>query len=164
MNVKTLSMVIAISAIFSLFCYFYGDKRFNSSSTEELNCGASVSLKLVSKDDLYLKANVQIAIHFSDEANKKSYVTEYGDVFAGSNQYAIDRNVRLVFLESKKNGYSEVQREGIDRNATDDLPDDIAQKIFSSQTVFFYKIEKLSSNVWRLSDLRRTILICRAIT
>ncbi|MFP2693932.1 hypothetical protein ACLETS_23150 [Enterobacter ludwigii] len=164
MNAKIIHTGVAISLLVVLVFGYITFSHFRENKNPELNCGANTYLQFSLKDGVFLQANAQIVIHFVNQVKKQSYVTEYGDVTFGGDHYVLDRNVRLMFQESNINGFSEVHREGVDKNDTDNLPDSIAKKIFSAQTVYFYKIDKISNEVWRLSDLRRTILVCRVIS
>lgn len=160
MIVKTSSQLkvisgIAILSLLSLVVFFYTSTR-----VPELSCAADVRINMSSNEPA---ANISGMVHmvFHLVPGARSYVSEYGVLTIGNDKYKVDRNARLIFGRKQQNGYSEVQREGVDKNKSDTLPDAIAEKMTSSQAVFFFKIDKLRDGIWRISDLRRTIIVCK---
>lgn len=162
MRVKTMSILFIISSIAMLTIVFVIMR--SESTVEELNCSGNVDILMSSSGVQTLDGDIQITAHIVPVNGRRSYVAEYGKVIYGGKSYIIDRNVRLLFTETKSNGFSEVHREGIDKNQSDTLPDHIAQALLSSQSIFFYRLDKIQNGIWRLSDLRRTIFICKVIS
>lgn len=163
MTVKTSSWLKSISGLILLLFLFAAAIFYVPSKTSELNCAAEVRINVYAGEQ---ESEINGVVHmiFHLPRNGRSYISEYGVVSVGEKRYKVDRNVRLVFSDKKSDSYSEVLREGIDKNMSDTLPDDIAEKMTSSQRVFFFKVDKLREDVWRISDLRRTIFICKKIS
>lgn len=163
MTVRITSIFIAVSILITIIGLAINAMFQSFSVPDELNCSGNVDIRVMQSGNEVLSGDIQITAHIVPFAKKRSYVSEYGYVVADGKKYIIDRNVRLLFSESKKNGFSEVHREGTDKNPADTMPDAVAKLLISSQSIFFYKLDKLQNDIWRWSDLRRTILICKVV-
>ncbi|MEO3992305.1 hypothetical protein [Pseudocitrobacter cyperus] len=163
MIVRITSIFIVVSLLITLIALAINAMFRSLSVPDELNCSGNVDIRVMHADSEALSGDIQVTAHIVPFAKKRSYVSEYGYVVAEGKKYIIDRNVRLLFSETKTNGFSEVHREGTDKNPADTLPDAVAKMLISSQSIFFYKLDKLQDDIWRWSDLRRTILICKVV-
>jgi hypothetical protein len=155
MNVKTIFLMVSTSLIILVLVGMFFLR--NEHEYNDIDCATTIDLSL-NDDGETLTGHVSMVLHFNDSGS--SYISEYGEITYNNYHYILDRNVMVKFQTGNRNGYAEVTRENIDKNKTDTVPDDVMEKIMSSQSVFFLKKQKLLDNVYRLKGLRRTALIC----
>lgn len=159
MNVRILSVSIPISLF--IFCSVFV-LAHHFTQPDAIDCSGQVNLEI--KNNINnLKGDVYISAHIIPESGERSYVSERGYFLLGSQRFIVDRHVRLLFNDVNDNGFSEVTVEGIDKAPGDTLPEALYNKIYASQTMFYYKFEKIQSHLWRWRDLRRTLLMCKVI-
>lgn len=157
MNVKTSSRLKVISIVAVLILLFVGALLYVPQSESDLDCTADINLNM-DDGEQKLDARIHLAVHFVPDA--RSYITEYGVVNYGDQRYIVDRYVRLRYSDDSNHAFVEFQREGIDKNSSETLPEVLSQKLTSAQKVFFFKVRKLHNEIWSISDLRRTVLVC----
>lgn len=160
MNVKTTSRLKVISLVAVLILLFVGALLYVPKSKSDLDCTADIHLTMDS-DEEKLDARIHLVVHFVPDA--RSYITEYGVVNYGDQRYIVDRYVRLRYSDDSNHAFVEFQREGIDKNSGETLPEFLSKKLTSAQKVFFFKVSKLHNEIWSISDLRRTVLVCSKI-
>lgn len=157
MNVKIPSRLKLISLALVLILIFVGALMYVPENKNDLDCTADINLDMSSGEEK-LDATIHLVVHFVP--NERSYITEYGVVNYGDKRYIVDRYVRLRYADDNRHAYVEFQREGIDKNSAETLPEALSQKLTSAQKVFFFKVRKIGNKIWSISDLRRTVLVC----
>lgn len=157
MNVTISSRLKSVSLGIATLILFFGALFYDPRTRNELDCTADINLNIGDENDK-IKAAIHIVVHFVP--NVRSYITEYGTVQAGTMRYVLDRYVRLRYTDSNSQAFVEFEREGIDKNSRETLPESISKRLTSAQKVFFFKVRKLHGKIWSISDLRRTILVC----
>lgn len=125
-----------------------------------LTCSSKIHLSLNSqKDDVDIKGEVLLVFRIYSETN--GIVSEVGSVNVNEKNYSINRTAMLKFIGQEPDGYLRTQRVSVVKNENDDLPDAITDLLMSKQTLFFYKIMPITSNIYGIRDLRRTLMVCR---
>lgn len=160
MNVKTSSRLKVLSLVTVLSLLLAGTISYVLGNKNDLDCNADIDLDMYSGEEK-LNAAIHLVVHFVP--NGRSYITEYGVVNYSGQRYIVDRYVRLRYIDDNHHGFVEFQREGIDKNSAETLPEKVSQKLASAQKVFFYKVRKLHNGNWSISDLRRTVLVCSKV-
>lgn len=110
--------------------------------------------------DNKLYAEIKINIHFTNKNEIK--VSEYGTIKFRNQEYVTDRFIIMQASNEKNSGYREIKREKIIKNERDNVPTSLSDILTSKQPILYYKFEKMDDLVWKISDLQRTILICRS--
>ena len=59
-----------------------------------------------------------------------------------------------------ENDFYKVTKDEVITNRQDNAPITLVQKLISNQPVYYYKIQKIDDDTWRISDLQRTIFLC----
>ncbi|MGX7884765.1 hypothetical protein ACWTWO_10080 [Enterobacter hormaechei] len=157
MNVKTSSRLKWASLAVLLILVFIGALLYVPKDTRALDCITDMNLEL-GKDNDKIVANVHLVVHFVPDA--LSYITEYGIVTYNNQRYIVDRYARLRYSGDNTHSFTEFKREGIEKNSSETLPEFLSEKLTSAQKVFLFKVRKLQGEVWSISDLRRTVLVC----
>lgn len=160
MNVRILSILLLIS-LCVLFSFLFFIRHFLQS--ESIFCSGLVDVK-INNDVNKISGSVFFSAHIMPEKGKRGYVSERGYFTVDSHKFTVARHVRLFFNDVNDNGFSEVTIEGIDKSSEDTLPDELYNKLYNSQKVFYYKFEKIQGDLWRWRDLQRTLLICKVTT
>lgn len=155
MNVKITSMLIMSSMI--MIAIFFILNHTNNNAI--LFCDGTINAHVKNEEGHFIDANVRITMKFS--ASGKSYAYQIGNVIDNEKTYRVNRFTILEFLNKDSKGYYTVNRLGISKNVTDDLPDVYTKLLMSSQNTVFYKINDLGDNIWSLQDLRRTVFFCK---
>ena len=160
MNVKIMFLTVISSILLTALIVSFS--MLNKTPARDLDCTATVVIRVAGHEDIEnLNGRIMIGLHFTDKGS--SYIAEYGILTVGDKSYTLDRNVKVRFNGGDVNGYSELVKERIDKNITDTVPDDVMNRVMSSQSLFHLKIDELQENVFRVRGLRRTLLICTGI-
>ncbi|MFP5974979.1 hypothetical protein [Enterobacter mori] len=157
MNVKTSSRLKWASFAVLLILVFFGALLYVPTDTRALDCTTDMNLEL-GKDNDKIVANIHLVVHFVPDA--LSYITEYGVVTYNNQRYIVDRYARLRYSGDNTHSFTEFKREGTEKNSSETLPEFLSEKLTSAQKVFLFKVRKLQDEVWSISDLRRTVLVC----
>lgn len=164
MNAKITSLIIITSmstaVVASLLTAIVWYNIFERHLTLPLNCTAMVyvdSNQNQSEQDK-LRASLKIVFHIQDDL--KMRVTEYGSVEYNGKEYTLDRMVNMTMSARTQNGFYEIARDKAISNIKSNVPPLLLEHLASSQPVLFYKIDKIATDVWRISDLHRTIFVC----
>ncbi|UWX94199.1 hypothetical protein N2K86_04440 [Enterobacter mori] len=157
MNVKISSRLKQASLVVALIALFIAALMYVPNNKNALDCTADIILELGKGDDT-IDADIHLVVHFEPEV--QSYITEYGVVNYDNKRYIIDRYARLRYSRDDHHSFVEFKREGLDKNSAETLPDALSEKLTSAQKVFLFKVRKLHDDIWSISDLRRTVLVC----
>lgn len=165
MSVKITSIITIISsvtvlaaALISAVIWFNMFERHNALP---MSCTAMIYINSgESKERVDIpRASLKFVFHVQDDL--KMHVTEYGTIKYQGKEYLLDRVVKLTVSPKTQNGYHEVTRNGIVSNLKENVPASLIEHLVSSQPILFYKIEKIDSDTWKISDQQRTIFVCR---
>jgi len=158
MSAKTIFILTITNVIVIAVCYMYFYHK--NEAGDILICDGNLKLESTAKENVNIKVEARIAIHFTKH---DSYVSELGTVSVGDKTFHVDRNVKYVFSEKSSTGFYTATRIGVVKNQKDNSPDEVTALLTSAQTVFHYRVRNLNDNIWSLEDLRRTILICKSL-
>ncbi|HAT7654815.1 TPA: hypothetical protein JAX49_005963 [Klebsiella michiganensis] len=106
-----------------------------------------------------ISGNVKIVFHITEKGHV--VVNEYGTLENEGKEYIVDRSGDMTITKNTENGFHKVVKGNFTANKQDTTPPELTEKLTSSQSVFFYKIQKIDDVTWRISDLQRTIFMCR---
>lgn len=158
---KTISILktfsIAINIILLLAIAFIGYKLFVIENVFPMNCMSSFYINKGEANGV--SGNVKIVFHITE--NGHIVVNEYGTIKNEGKEYIVDRSGDMTITKNTANGFHKVVRGSFTANKQDTTPAELTEKLTSSQSVFFYKIQKIDEVTWRISDMKRTIFMCR---
>ncbi|HAS1025651.1 TPA: hypothetical protein I3777_003254 [Enterobacter cloacae] len=106
-----------------------------------------------------INGNIKIVFHITNDGLVT--VSEYGTLNYYGKEYLVDRTGNMTIDTDVQNGFHKVTKGKFLANPQDNAPSVLVQKLTSSQPVLHYKIQKLDTKTWRISDLQRAIFICR---
>ncbi|EMG7110572.1 hypothetical protein V5J96_001793 [Enterobacter cloacae] len=106
-----------------------------------------------------INGNVKIVFHITNDGLVT--VSEYGTLNYYGKEYLVDRTGNMTIDTDVQNGFHKVTKGKFLANPQDNAPSVLVEKLTSSQPVLHYKIQKLDTKTWRISDLQRAIFICR---
>lgn len=136
---------------------FIGYKLFIIEDILPMNCMSSFYINKGEANDV--SGNVKIVFHIT--GNGHVVVNEYGTIENQGKEYIVDRSGDMTITKNTANGFHKVIRGSFTANKQDTTPAELTEKLTSSQSVFFYKIQKIDEVTWRISDMKRTIFMCR---
>jgi hypothetical protein len=152
---KISSLVVNIILLFAV-C-FIGYKLFVIDNYLPMNCMSSFYINKDGGTDI--TGNVKIVFHITEKGHV--VVNEYGTLENEGQEYIVDRSGDMTISKTTVNGFHRVIKGSFTTNKQDTTPPDLTEKLTSSQSVFFYKIQRIDEDTWRISDLKRTIFMCR---
>lgn len=165
MSAKTLSIITIISSVTALGAALVSAviwfNMFERHDAIPMNCTAMIyvnSGESKEREDIP-RASLKFVFHVQDDL--KMRVTEYGTIRYQGKEYQLDRLVNMSMSPKTQNGYHEVTRDSVISNLKDNVPAALVEHLVSSQPILFYKIEKIDSDTWKISDQQRTIFVCR---
>ncbi|HCM9621157.1 TPA: hypothetical protein N5N89_003551 [Enterobacter cloacae subsp. cloacae] len=106
-----------------------------------------------------INGNIKIVFHITNDGLVT--VSEYGTLNYYGKEYLVDRTGNMTIDTDVQNGFHKVTKGKFLANPQDNAPSVLIEKLTSSQPVLHYKIQKLDTKTWRISDLQRAIFICR---
>ncbi|HDC4352779.1 TPA: hypothetical protein O8L21_004117 [Enterobacter cloacae] len=106
-----------------------------------------------------INGNIKIVFHITNDGLVT--VSEYGTLNYYGKEYLVDRTGSMTIDTDVQNGFHKVTKGKFLANPQDNAPSVLVEKLTSSQPVLHYKIQKLDTKTWRISDLQRAIFICR---
>ncbi|EMC9752897.1 hypothetical protein IOC47_19070 [Enterobacter cloacae] len=106
-----------------------------------------------------INGNIKIVFHITNDGLVT--VSEYGTLNYYGKEYLVDRTGNMTIDTDVQNGFHKVTKGKFLANPQDNAPSVLVEKLTSSQPVLHYKIQKLDTKTWRISDLQRAIFICR---
>ncbi|HDC4443305.1 TPA: hypothetical protein O8U43_001468 [Enterobacter cloacae] len=106
-----------------------------------------------------INGNIKIVFHITNDGLVT--VSEYGTLNYYGKEYLVDRTGNMTIDTNVQNGFHKVTKGKFLANPQDNAPSVLVEKLTSSQPVLHYKIQKLDTKTWRISDLQRAIFICR---
>ncbi|EKD5156661.1 hypothetical protein OR235_000145 [Enterobacter cloacae] len=106
-----------------------------------------------------INGNIKIVFHITNDGLVT--VSEYGMLNYYGKEYLVDRTGNMTIDTDVQNGFHKVTKGKFLANPQDNAPSVLVEKLTSSQPVLHYKIQKLDTKTWRISDLQRAIFICR---
>ena len=106
-----------------------------------------------------INGNIKIVFHITNDGLVT--VSEYGTLNYYGKEYLVDRTGNMTIDTDVQNGFHKVTKGKFLANPQDNAPSLLIEKLTSSQPVLHYKIQKLDTKTWRISDLQRAIFICR---
>ncbi|HAS1030344.1 TPA: hypothetical protein JHK39_003856 [Enterobacter cloacae] len=106
-----------------------------------------------------INGNIKIVFHITNDGLVT--VSEYGTLNYYGKEYLVDRTGNMTIDTDVQNGFHKVTKGKFLANPQDNAPSMLVEKLTSSQPVLHYKIQKLDTKTWRISDLQRAIFICR---
>lgn len=158
---KTISILkifsIAVNIVLLLVIAFIGYKLFVIDKYFPMNCMSSFYINQGEKNGI--SGNVKIVFHITEKGHV--VVNEYGTLENEGKEYIVDRSGDMTITKNTENGFHKVVKGHFTANKQDTTPPELTEKLTSSQSVFFYKIQKIDEVTWRISDLQRTIFMCR---
>lgn len=159
MNVKTLSILIqfSIASIFVLLTLFFLFV-YKGGGYLPMQCMSTFYINLGKNDDI--TGSIKIVIHNTDDG--LMVINEYGALKYNGQEFIVNRSGSMNISKVDKYGFHKVTKGNFVSNPLDTAPAEIIEKLTSRQSVFYYKIQKIDDFTWRISDLQRTIFICRS--
>ena len=106
-----------------------------------------------------INGNIKIVFHITNDGLVT--VSEYGTLNYYGKEYLVDRTGNMTIDTDVQNGFHKVTKGKFLANPQDNAPSLLIEKLTTSQPVLHYKIQKLDTKTWRISDLQRAIFICR---
>ncbi|RDB39163.1 hypothetical protein DPX44_13355 [Enterobacter cloacae] len=106
-----------------------------------------------------INGNIKIVFHITNDGLVT--VSEYGTLNYYGKEYLVDRTGSMTIDTDVQNGFHKVTKGKFLANPQDNAPSVLVEKLTTSQPVLHYKIQKLDTKTWRISDLQRAIFICR---
>lgn len=165
MSAKTISIITIISSVIAfvaaLFSAVIWFKFYEQHDPVPMDCTAMIyvnSGESKEREDI-LRASIKFVFHIQDDL--KMRVTEYGTIKFQGKEYFLDRLVNMTMSSKTQNGYHEVTRNSVVSNLKETVPPSLIEHLVSSQPILLYKVEKIDSATWKISDQQRTIFICR---
>lgn len=152
------TFIYLTSALFLVFiaCMIF----FSMKNSVEINCQSSVSVHVNSDiNNIHIKGKIKFSYHLV--SGGESHVSQYGVIESNGVHYIIDRIGKVHFTKQGYNDYYELVREGYEKNLQDNTPDQIYDLLISKQKKFQYKMQKYDKDYWQISDIRRTLLLCK---
>lgn len=160
MNAKTISILTIFSFILNISIViaigYLGYKIIDTKTYLPMNCMATFHINMDSNNDI--KGNVKVVYHIT--RNGLVVVNEYGELQYKDNEYIVDRTINMHMSSITENDFYKVTKDEVITNRQDNAPITLVQKLISNQPVYYYKIQKIDDDTWRISDLQRTIFLC----
>jgi hypothetical protein len=126
-----------------------------------MNCMSTVHINYEDSKNVQqgINGNIKIVFHITNDGLVT--VSEYGTLNYYGKEYLVDRTGNMTIDTDVQNGFHKVTKGKFLANPQDNAPSVLVEKLTSSQPVLHYKIQKLDTKTWRISDLQRAIFICR---
>lgn len=126
-----------------------------------MNCMSTVHINYEDSNNVQqgINGNIKIVFHITNDGLVT--VSEYGTLNYYGKEYLVDRTGNMTIDTNVQNGFHKVTKGKFLANPQDNAPSVLVEKLTSSQPVLHYKIQKLDTKTWRISDLQRAIFICR---
>lgn len=126
-----------------------------------MNCMSTVHINYEDSKNVQqgINGNIKIVFHITNDGLVT--VSEYGTLNYYGKEYLVDRTGNMTIDTDVQNGFHKVTKGKFLANPQDNAPSLLVEKLTSSQPVLHYKIQKLDTKTWRISDLQRAIFICR---
>ncbi|MEH0887039.1 hypothetical protein [Enterobacter sp. UNJFSC 003] len=165
MNAKTTSILtiinIALSLLLLPLLVVAIHKLVGIYSYLPMNCMSTVHINRADEKNALdgINGNIKIVFHITNEGLVT--VSEYGTLNYHGKEYLVDRTGNMMMDKDVQNGFHKVTRGKFVSNLQHNAPSELTEKLTSSQPVLHYKIDKLDTETWRISDLQRSIFICR---
>lgn len=165
MNAKTTSILTIINAVLILLILpllvvgIY--KVVGIYNYLPMNCMSTVNINYEDSKNAQkgINGNIKIVFHITNEGLVT--VSEYGTLNYFGKEYLVDRTGNMTMDTNVQNGFHKVTKGKFVSNPHDNTPSELTAKLTSSQSVYHYKLHKLDTETWRISDLQRSIFICR---
>lgn len=163
MNVKTiltlkstkltiLVFTIIATLLFVILCLIAPSK--------DIDCVAEININIHNNDEqVDIDGTVSYFYHFIKKG--ESHVSEYGSVVYNNKKYILDRTARILATDTKNTNYKEIRKDNIKKNFQDNMPDNVYDIIMSKQKVLFWRIQAFSNDLLQVTDLRRSLMICK---
>lgn len=126
-----------------------------------MNCMSTVHINYEDSNNVQqgINGNIKIVFHITNDGLVT--VSEYGTLNYYGKEYLVDRTGSMTIDTDVQNEFHKVTKGKFLANPQDNAPSVLVEKLTSSQPVLHYKIQKLDTKTWRISDLQRAIFICR---